>query len=60
MEFDWTIALRYRDALLGGLWTTLRIVLGIIGGTYARHHPLGSVWAMPGLFAPGASRYRRD
>lgn len=34
MEFDWTIALRYRDALLSGFQMTLLVsALGIVGGT---------------------------
>jgi polar amino acid transport system permease protein len=34
LEFDWTIALRYRDALLSGFQMTLLVsALGIVGGT---------------------------
>lgn len=51
MEFDWTIALRYREALLGGLLVTLQVsVLGIIGGTFLGI-VVACVRAMPGLFA---------
>jgi polar amino acid transport system permease protein len=51
MEFDWTIALRYRDALLSGLLVTLQVsVLGIIGGTFLGIM-VASVRATPGLFA---------
>jgi polar amino acid transport system permease protein len=51
MEFDWTIALRYRDALLGGLLVTLQVsVLGIIAGTFLGI-AVACIRAMPGLFA---------
>jgi polar amino acid transport system permease protein len=50
MDFDWSIALRYRDALLGGLQITLQVsVLGIIGGTLLGI-VVAAVRATPGLF----------
>jgi polar amino acid transport system permease protein len=50
MEFDWGIALRYRDALLGGLLMTLQVsALGIIGGTLLGIVVAG-VRSTPGLF----------
>ncbi len=50
MDFDWSIALRYSDALLSGLQMTLQVsIQGIIGGTLLGI-VVASVRSTPGLF----------
>jgi len=50
MEFDWSIAWRYRDALLGGMLMTVQVsALGIIGGTVLGI-VVASIGSAPGLF----------
>jgi polar amino acid transport system permease protein len=50
MNFDWSIALRYRDALLSGLEVTLEVsALGIVGATLLGIL-VASVRATPGVF----------
>ena len=50
MEFDWSIAWRYRDALLGGMLTNVQVsALGIVGGTFLGI-VVASIASTPGLF----------